>query len=212
MSWFTDIAGKAENLLNKIDQNAASVLKQTNGQIDDDSDASFLLEDNEHSQQSTPIEISMKSNQKSLSITKTPERNKELLSVNGSTSQAKTGSNSNSRRSSISSKSSKAGGTVIEKTIITDKHESSQPQEMRDQNTNLENELAAAKIVLNEIKSERDELKLEVESLVEQIKNENSQSIIKELQETCNKLAQERDSYIEKYEFLLNLVLLLVLS
>ena len=28
MSWFTDIAGKAENLLNKIDQNAATVLSE----------------------------------------------------------------------------------------------------------------------------------------------------------------------------------------
>ncbi|KAE8739929.1 hypothetical protein FOCC_FOCC014568, partial [Frankliniella occidentalis] len=29
MSWLTDLAGKAENLLNKIDQNAAVVLKDT---------------------------------------------------------------------------------------------------------------------------------------------------------------------------------------
>ena len=28
MSWLTDIAGKAENLLNKIDQNAATVIKE----------------------------------------------------------------------------------------------------------------------------------------------------------------------------------------
>lgn len=30
MSWLTDLAGKAENLLNKIDQNAAVVLKDKN--------------------------------------------------------------------------------------------------------------------------------------------------------------------------------------
>lgn len=30
MSWLTDLAGKAENLLNKIDKNAAVVLKDKN--------------------------------------------------------------------------------------------------------------------------------------------------------------------------------------
>lgn len=216
MSWFQDLAGKAENILNKIDQNAATVLQQ---QQKDEKDEYFksnatLVEikcENEHfQQQQASSPIMQKPRSSALSLKKSPSIGSNIainyppqtqikIEEPPQSSQQHTHeiddildkplpSNSTSRRSSFSSK---ADGTVIEngsnKSVVP---ATVTPAISRSTqfSINAEQELSAVKIVLNDIKSERDEIKEELESLREQVKNENSHYIIKELEEMCLQL------------------------
>lgn len=195
MSWFTDIAGKAENLLNKIDQNAASVLKQNEKEDSIDSPLISIESSAENSIMTKSADsLSLSSlkppaMRKSLSLLNAADYHKEMTNT-----ACKSQSASTSRRNSISSKSSKADGTVI--SIGGSPRPANGEQSgatVRGATANQDVELAATKIVLNEIKAERDELKLEVESLMEQVKNETSKATIRQLQETCSQMMAEKD-------------------
>lgn len=207
MSWFTDIAGKAENLLNKIDQNAASVLKQS--EKDAEIQESLLAESN-NTLMSTSTDSIISSSEKpttlrkSLSLLNTVDYHKDSLNSGGKSQSAST-----SRKNSVSSKSSKADtATVVSiggNSSTFGPVSSLQKTNNIDVTTkNVDVELAATKIVLNEIKAERDELKLEIESLMEQVKDETSQTIIRDLQTTNaqfleeNQMNEQKNDKLEK--------------
>lgn len=208
MSWFTDIAGKAENLLNKIDQNAASVLKQSekDAEIQEES----LLAESNNTLMSTSTDSIISSSEKpttlrkSLSLLNTVDYHKDSLNSGGKSQSAST-----SRKNSVSSKSSKADtATVVSiggNSSTFGPVSSLQKTNNIDVTTkNVDVELAATKIVLNEIKAERDELKLEIESLMEQVKDETSQTIIRDLQTTNaqfleeNQMNEQKNDKLEK--------------
>lgn len=60
---------------------------------------------------------------------------------------------------------------------------------------NVEKELAATKIVLIELKSERDELRQEVD----QLKSNNNQIKVIELEDLCNQLLEEKENLVKMY-------------
>lgn len=62
---------------------------------------------------------------------------------------------------------------------------------------NVEKELAATKIVLIELKSERDELRQEVD----QLKSNNLQMKMVELEDLCTRLMEEKENLVKMYIF-----------
>jgi len=209
MSWLTGLAGKAEDILNKLDQNASTVLQQKK---------------NERGEMETLIEINcddnttelprISSSKNMLSLTKPLTPSKKSISVinpdekimnilisdyNGNNNKIKddisiqsekqnSGSNISSRASSISSR---LDGTVVEKENVDS---TTQSTKNNGYSFSLEKELAATKIVLVEVKLERDELKNEYENLMEQLKNGNNQQKIKELENLCCILEADKDT------------------
>lgn len=231
MSWFQDLAGKAESILNKIDQNAATVLTQ---KISDKHDP--VSTPNDHDLQEvkceklatttlTPIREKL-TPKKMLSLKRSPiienttqpvedisvvisgSRNNDendddeftpIINNDGSNEilLPQSNSNSTSRRSSQTSQiSSYTDGTVIEKLQI---NQSTKIQSQYSIPTDgLEQELRALKIVLNQIEGERDEARAELEILQDQIKNANTRTIIKELEELCVQLREDKMALIQK--------------
>lgn len=191
MSWFNDLAGKAENILNKIDQNAATVLQSTNTKsttypvesVSDDVRSGI-------SSTSTPTKrIVPITSSKKLSLKQDPSDPADEATENDNTAADDRHSVSSlSRRSS----SSRAGdeGTVIEvsQTSVSPSLLSSMKGTV-----GFEQELAAMKIVLCEVKTERDELKAELESALTQLKVVNKQSVIAELEAKCEQLLREKE-------------------
>lgn len=181
MSWLTDLAGKAENMLNKLDQNAGTVLHHKNSNPEEEN----LIE--VKTEPSVELE-STKKNILSLTRQVTPLKNlKTALTTSSDFSDKSEKQQSvSSRRSSINS-----SGSVIERDI------NGMTKPVLDLN-----ELTAIKIVLAEIKSERDELKTELENLTEQIKKTNNKSRIKELEDMCTFLVSEKDELLDKNSIL----------
>lgn len=186
MSWLTDLAGKAENMLNKLDQNAGTVLLQKNSNPEEEN----LIEVKTESSNDYLIETTKK-NILSLTRPVTPlKKLKPVLNNSSDFSDKQSDKQSvSSRRSSINS--SRNEGSVIEREINVITKPASDI-----------NELKAIKIVLAEIKSERDELKTELENLTEQIKRTNNKSRIKELEEMCTLLVVEKDELFDKNSIL----------
>lgn len=208
MSWLSDLAGRAENILNKIDQNAANVLK---------SDTEQLLEvkSNGNSNEvsgSPSIKTIVSNNSLKLLRTKNPEsiRNgKTLLNVsNEDTNQSSLSNASNSsRRSSWSSRTE--GITVIEYPIATATVGDTVSNDMTTSihsvhsNQSVEddrNELAAIKIMLAQMKSERDQFKMELDELVKEISAKDDSKLIADLEQTCRELSSEREQLNDKFE------------
>lgn len=205
MSWFQELAGKAENILNKIDQNAATVLHQ---KIDKQETTLSDLQEVKCEPTLTPIrEIKPKNmlSLKSSPILNVPkshidkifiEKQELVDSIDEVTVEnekiPQSRSNSTSRRSSLSSR---ADGTVIEtfnQSTILSQHK--YPNEA----DGLEQELRALKIVLNQIERERDEARMDLELAQEQIKNSNTKTIINELEELCVQLREDKMTIIHK--------------
>ncbi|XP_052888499.1 golgin-84 [Anopheles moucheti] len=201
MSWFQDLAGKAENILTKIDQNAATVLQTRPGS--DDVEGVPLLEvsvmTNEvASQQGTKTRVVSKS---SLLNKKVPrgmirsgsnasyEKNQEPEAETPSLKSEKQNmSGSSSRRSSLNSKKE---GTVIDMSELVAKKLT---YTEREPNYSIEKELAAIKIVLAEIKAERDELKSELDTaLSQQLVNGETENKLLELEVLCQNLSEEKN-------------------
>lgn len=191
MSWLTDLAGKAENILNKIDQNAATVLQlpgQKNGESEDVDQLieikcdSSGVENTEYTVQAfNPMKLNLRANKSETDFSSENGR------LNGS-------SNRSSRRSSLSSRQD-GSGTVIEKEIAIN---ISINEGIKEPPVTIEKELALLKIVLAEIKSERDELKSENENLIENVKQNNNYSRITELENFCIKLEEDRNAALEQ--------------
>lgn len=212
MSWLQDLAGKAENILTKIDQNAATVLTRQPAENGDVEASEPLVEVTtvsgapstatlaiESTFASAPVKLPT-SKGLSLSIkTSSPrgmirsasstshERNS---SVDFDTGSVKSERQQSSRRSSISSKKD---GTVIEFTAAP-----AGGSVVSNSDYSLERELAAIKIILAEVKSERDELKVELDSALSQLSSSANDVKVKELENLCQVLIDEKNELFIK--------------
>lgn len=173
MSWIA----KAENLLNKIDQSAAVVLQQ---QKDEPAVVPTVIV---QTNQTLP---KVSSSKNMLILTKaTPKKPTKTELDDRWESMSET----MSRRSSISSKHD----TVI------DKNEDQKSAQLRESSSNaslnsfsVEKELAATKIIASELRSENNELKGELEALMEQIKATGNSMKLQELENLCAILMEEK--------------------
>lgn len=178
MSWIS----KAENLLNKIDQSAAIVLQQKDEQV-------ALLPSAPTVIQSQLPKTPSSKNVMILSKP-TPKRVKNDFDDKWETlSETQTAS----RRSSISSKHD----TVI------DKSEDQKSVHLRESSSNaslnsfsVEKELAATKILASELRSENNELKGELEALMEQVKANGNSMKDQEFENLCAILMEEKKDLI----------------
>lgn len=253
MSWFSDLAGKAENILNKIDQNAANVLKIENEQSNETNFNNAINIDKD-TQQSTNTSSSIKRtfSSNSMKLGRTPKKSatstitlnienetvngsdwneiinkndKQYLTINTNGSDDQPFSNNSnasnsSRRSSCSSKT-EGPVTVIECPIVapsenenangvvdvmstsaisTSSAASSKSQQMSGEDRN---ELSALKIILAQVKSERERFKAEVDNLTKQSEHSKTNEIIAELEDTCNRLANENEELNKQFNDLM---------
>jgi hypothetical protein len=174
MSWIT----KAENLLNKIDKSAADVLTTPNKK--DDAPTSSPVTPSVSEQKSIPrnsssaknIMILQKSTPKKATRNELDERWESM-------------SETMSRRSSISSKHD----TVIDQSEKSGLKESLSSASLN--SFSVEKELAATKIQASELRSENNELKIEMEALIDQVKN-NGNSKVQQLEKELEKLTEEK--------------------
>lgn len=217
MSWFQDLAGKAENILNKIDQNAATVLHKsdqaTEPLIGDSSNHLIEVKCEPKSGSSSlrddrPAGFTPKN---MLSLKKSPAVKRpppiepgftvynDVENIPMASTTTKSSSNSTSRRSSLSSRGDR---TVIEAAeqngVVNLSMTTSATSSVASGVGSVDPELSALKIILNEIKTERDECKDELETLREQINNANTRSVIKDLQTVCVQLREEQEALIQR--------------
>lgn len=213
MSWITGLADKAENILNKLDQNAATALQtpanSSNTTLSSSSSSSQLLV-NMSNTQNDRIEVinriypanSLQLVQ-SLSPKKTPTTTptkdsptKQMLVVDSIDFHHDLSSNLSSRRSSLSSHPdsvtidmSSAPAAPSEKNNTTPSHSklSVSPSLPETQ------ELAAFKIALADVSSERDELKAKLLTLTDSSQQVLMQSRLTEMDNLVNRLTTERD-------------------
>ena len=177
MSWIA----KAENLLNKIDQSAAIVLQHKEEIIP------TIIVSNQH--QTLP---KIPSNKNIMVLSKvTPKK----ASKNDLDEKWETMSENNmSRRSSLSSK---------HETVIDKSEDQKSSQLMSSSNASLnsfsvEKELAASKIIASELRSENNELKGELELLMEQFKSSGNSTKLQELENFCSTLTEEKENLTSK--------------
>lgn len=190
MSWLTDLAGKAENILNKIDQNAATVLQQSVSTKPSSYPNDVLIDIK--NEISTPIKRN--SSSKKLLLRADPSDVVDDKDSENTTDDRRS-LNSMSRRSSSSRAADE--GTVIE---VPQMSVSSSLLSSMKGTVGFEQELAAMKIVLSEVKSERDDLKAELESVLTQLKQMNKQSLIDELNAKCEQLDAEKELLADRIE------------
>jgi chromosome segregation ATPase len=154
---------KAENLLNNLDKKAGSVLQHA-----------------PKSEEAPEVEVE----------TNPPTKNnptpKNILVLSKST--VKKTSSSTNRLDDWDSMSEKSVASV--KTQIENDHHDRVPSIT--EVFSVEKELATTKILLSEIRSENVELKMEVETLQEQLKNNSDSIKLKDFQETLALLADEK--------------------
>lgn len=181
MSWIS----KAENLLNKIDQSANGLLQQ---QAKDDSAPLLMTKSGSKVNQSSRAALKV-SSAASLSFVENEDRwdSKSWKS----------------EKSSISSKHE----TVIDnqwenqKSFVNDGNAMPKTSSNASLNINFsaEKELAATKILAAELRSENQELKHEMESLIDQMKVNGNQMKMQELEELCESLIEEKKSVTEMW-------------
>lgn len=237
-SWFSDLAGKAENILNKIDQNAASVLKT------DSNERNQLLEvktdcDIEIGTIDKQIKISTGSpairniSSNSLKLAKSPKKplyiptervvqadcegqiKFDLKTVNtlnvddGTKLVLPSNASSSSRRSSCSSRT-EGIQTVIEYPIPKHSLEipivSSDPMQTSTSSSSLlsaaddKNEMMASRIILNQLKIEREQMRSEIAELQGQLAIAQKKDLVSELTITCDQLAIDKENLQRKLE------------
>lgn len=242
-SWFSDLAGKAENILNKIDQNAASVLKTDRDQLlevttgDDITDGTF---EQTKILQSSPAIRSISSN--SLKLPRTPKKilygtsertprfdggepiksDMKLLIVDdvlngndGSKLNLASNASSSSRRSSCSSRT-EGIQTVIEYPITKHSAEVTNGDIMHTSASSImqtsasssslqsaaeeKNEMIASRIVLAQLKAERDQMKTEITELKNQLAVAQKEDLVSELTKTCDQLVADKENLQRKLE------------
>lgn len=213
MSWITDLAGKAENILNKIDQNAASVLKTETIENNVNNNSNGIKDATTTTKVDESIVEGLKRNlsSNSLSLTKTLSPKKLLKSIDLQNSLQRLGNNDettsqksekpnsklSSRRSSLSSKETD-GTTVIEYEISSNVTDSpllaNKQQQQQSVDYNVKNEIADLRITLAEITSERNDLKDEIIQLQQDIKEASGYQRIQELEQLILDLKSERDN------------------
>ncbi|XP_055638451.1 golgin-84 [Toxorhynchites rutilus septentrionalis] len=203
MSWLQDLAGKAENILTKIDRNAATVLQIQNRQSSENGDVELiepLLEVSTNAgpkfeyRNTTVLQVPIKSNStKSLSLAvKSPKKlkrpdpasqNDRIVITDADVEEGLPKSSDkqySSRRCSIDSKTDEIEGTpmhITENNCVSNSDHS------------ISEEIAAAQLLLEEIKTERDEMKIEVNSG----ECRNAESRLKELESLYQHLVDENN-------------------
>ncbi|XP_058129143.1 golgin-84 [Anopheles ziemanni] len=203
MSWFQDLAGRAENILTKIDQNAATVLQT---RPDSDDVDTPLLEVSVASETTAPKPAkprivstgSILSVKNSKGMTRSAsnssyERNiDENIETLSSKSEKQNFSDTSSRRSSLNSKKD---GTVIDMSAVMSNNAT---VPALDPGYSVEKELAAMKIILAEVKSERDELKSELDNAMSLLSNGEAEAKLLDLEALCQSLADEKNDLATK--------------
>ncbi|XP_049538175.1 golgin-84 [Anopheles darlingi] len=209
MSWLQDLAGRAENILTKIDQNAATVL-QTRPDSDDVDGSTPLMEVSVSKSESAPQNTPKPRNITKTShlVVRSPKRmgksasnssfdrsianDQDMEDTLSSKSERQNFSETSSRRSSISSKKE---GTVIDMSTMPIAAPNPAGHEF---SYSIEKELAATKIILAEVKSERDELKTELDNALSQLSNGETEAKLMQLEALCESLAEEKNDLSAK--------------
>lgn len=237
-SWFSDLAGKAENILNKIDQNAASVLKN------DVNDRDQLLEvktgddivDNNHERKNkiangSPVIRNVTSN--ALKLAKTPKKtlytpierppqdieemsikNETKLNniVNGDdgTKLSLPSNASNSSRRSSCSSQTEGIQTVFEYPIAKhstdtlnvngDLMQTSASSGSLHGSVEDKNEMMASRIIVAQMKTEREQMKTEISDLKNQLVTAKKEDLMSELTATCDQLATDKENLQRKLD------------
>lgn len=176
MSWIS----KAENLLNKFDQSAANVLQQQK----DDANGPLLPPPKSSR---PPPKVSSALN---LRFHENDDRwesksSKSEMSSISSKHETVIDSQFDEPKTSSNAVDGTSGGPLILKTSSN---------ASLNMSFSVEKELAAAKILAAELRSENQELKGEVESLMDQMKVNSDAMKIQELEELCESLMSEKKS------------------
>lgn len=238
-SWFSDLAGKAENILNKIDKNAASVLKNDTNERDqllevttgdDVVDAShiktFKVINGSPQIRNFPSNALKlpKSPKKTLYIPSdrisTIQSNKETLKkesklnniVNGDDGtklNLPSNASSSSRRSSCSSRT-EGMQTVIEYPITKHSIEASNTSgDIMHTSTSSgslhnsveeKNEMMATRIIVAQMKTERDQMKAEITDLKNKLTIAQKEDLVSELTVTCDQLVTDKENLQRKLD------------
>lgn len=170
MSWIS----KAENLLNNLDKKAGSVLQQTQQKAEE-------IIDHGTARQS-PV------------LPRNPSFSRNMLILSKSTPKKASSLKLDSQEwDSMSERSVSSVKTQIEHK----EDENGQGIEFKElspsiESFSVEKELTSAKILLSEVRSENNELKMEIESLHEQLKSNSSAMKIRELEEVSAVLVDEK--------------------
>ncbi|EDV92516.1 golgin-84 [Drosophila grimshawi] len=166
-SWITGLAGKAENILNKIDQNAATALHTEAGPALD------------------AMKNSLTSSTQSLKTTLSPAKR-----ANSNSSTPMSLSMVGNSASSAKSEGSHVMTTELRRKLPTSASFSVNPDSGNGMDTH---ELAAFKIALNEITSERDELRFRLDELNHDNENFALRQRVQELETLIKNLSDESD-------------------
>lgn len=228
-SWFSDLAGKAENILNKIDQNAASVLKNDANERDQllevktgDDVANATPKKQTKSAIETPLIRGLASN--SMKLQKTSRKalyspadrsnQEDLAKIDSKLNKinaekiASNASNS-SRRSSCSSRT-EGIQTVIEYPIS--KHSTEPTNTNSDQmhtsasssslHSTVEDktEMLATRIVVAQLKAEHDQMRTEITDLKNKLAIAQKEDLVSELTAACDQLATDKEHLQRKLE------------
>lgn len=175
MSWIAESITKAESLLNKIDQSAAVVLKPVE----------------QESATATVIEIQP-------NIPKVPS-SKNILNLKATPKKVTVKNDFDDRWESMSSENVETMSRQSSETVISQK-----PAQIPKSSSNaslnsfsVEKELAASKILASELRSENHDLKSELETIMEQMKENGNSDKVQELQNFCAILQEEKNELIK---------------
>lgn len=239
-SWFSDLAGKAENILNKIDQNAASVLKNDANDRDqllevkssDDivdsgnhekklkmsngspglriipSNAMKLAKTPKKTPLYMPIERPPPSDVEDVSIKYESKLNNIVNGDDGIKLVLPSNASNSSRRSSCSSRT-EGIQTVIEYPIAkhftdTTLNINSDPMQTSASSGSLhgsiedKNEMMASRIIVSQMKNERDQMKTEISDLKNQLVIAKKEDLVSEITATCDLLATDKENLQRK--------------
>ncbi|XP_053694278.1 golgin-84 [Sabethes cyaneus] len=205
MSWFQDLAGKAETILTKIDQNAATVLQQPSRLPEENADVDVLdqlvevTSDLDNSNTNVSINITKPPLVKITSLGTKPSAKDSIkssyekgLEDDGTDLESvsvKSEKLTSSRRSSFGSKKD---GTVVEFVAQSARNN------IMTNNLSVEKELAATKIILAQIKSERDELKSELDGIQSQFSISDVKTKLEKLETQYQVLLEEKNELCKK--------------
>lgn len=175
MSWITKKVLEAENLLNNLDKKAGSVLQQTQLKSEESN------ENNGSSHLTPPPQPTLPRN---------PSISKNILILSKSTpKKASSVKLEQQEWDSMSERTVSSAKTQIEQ---NDSFLEIKERAPSVESFSVEKELASAKILLSEMRSENNELKIEIETLHEQLKSNSSAIKIRELEEVEGMLVDEK--------------------
>lgn len=177
MSWIT----KAESLLNNLDKKAGSVLQQA--------------------QKSDEVSNLIEPPQQILSSNSSFNRNANALILSKSATPKKTSSCKLEQDwDSVSENSVKTQVELHDNDSFLQIKDRTPSMEIKENSSwesfSVEKELASTKILLSEVRSENIELKMEMEALHEQIKSDNNAMKMKDLEDLCALLTDEKRDFI----------------